>query len=163
MRVRSVGPLASAVVALACSTAAQAATKTATFRVSATVQSECTIVATDLNFGTIGIVSSNVDALSSITITCTSGTTYNIALDEGTVSGSSIADRKMGSGANMLAFQLYKDATRAEIWGETPATDTLGGTGTGSPQTLTVYGRVAPQVAPAVGVYETQITATIVY
>jgi len=142
---------------------AQAATKTATFKVSATVQSDCTITATDLAFGNVGLVTANVDATSTLTITCTSGTAYTIALNAGTAAASTIANRRMASGANSLGFQLYRDAGRSQIWGETSGTDTLGGSGTGSAASVTVYGRIAPQAAPPAGAYETTITATITY
>ena len=42
---------------------APAATKTAKFNVTATVQSDCTIAATNLAFGTVGLVAGNVDAI----------------------------------------------------------------------------------------------------
>ena len=150
-------------VTLACLGGALAATKTATFRVTATVQSECTIAASDLAFGTLGILTANVDALTTLTVTCTSGTAYQIALDEGTAMGSTIEDRKMASGSNTLGFQLYRNAARTQVWGETAGTDTLAGTGTGNAQVVQVFGRIAPQMTPPAGTYDTQIVASINY
>jgi len=164
MRIKSRGVLLlSAAAALACALAAHAATRSATFRVSATVQSDCTITAADLAFGTLGLLAANVDATSTLTITCTSGANYQIALNAGTVSGSTIEDRQMASGVNTLGFQLYKNAARTQIWGQTAGMDTVGGSGTGAAATVTVYGRVHPQLTPPAGTYETQITATISY
>src|SRR5262245_48452399 len=69
MQVRSARTwLAAAATALVFSTVVYPATQTATFRVSATVQSECTIGATNLAFGTVGIITTNIDALSTITV-----------------------------------------------------------------------------------------------
>lgn len=164
MRIRSRGVLLlSAVATISCAIAAHAATRSATFRVSATVQSDCTITATDLAFGTLGLLAANVDAASTLTITCTSGANYQIALDPGTASGSTIEDRKMASGTNALGFQLYRNAARTQVWGQTSGMDTLGGSGTGSVATVQVYGRIPPQMTPPAGTYETQITATISY
>jgi spore coat protein U-like protein len=163
MRLKYWCALLAPATALACALAAHAATRTATFRVSATVQSDCTITATDLAFGTLGLLAANVDATSTLTITCTSGANYQIALNPGTVSGSTIEDRKMASGTNQLGFQIYRNAARTQVWGQTSGMDTQGGTGTGAVSTVTVYGRVPPQLTPPAGTYETQITATISY
>ena len=58
---------------------APAATKTAKFNVTATVQADCTVAATDLAFGNVGLLASNVDSSSTITITCTPTTINAIA------------------------------------------------------------------------------------
>jgi spore coat protein U-like protein len=142
---------------------APAATKTAKFNVTATVQSDCTISATNLAFGTVGLLAGNVDATSTITVTCTPATPYAIALNEGDVSGSTVESRKMASGASSMMFQLYRDSARTQVWGKTSGVDTVGNTGNGNPMEITVYGRIPPQNGPAVGAYVAQITATITY
>ena len=59
-------------------------------------------------------------------------------------SGASFATRKMTSGANLLNYNLYTTSGSHQVWGDgTGSTATLGGTGTGSAQAVTVYGRVA--------------------
>ncbi|MFX7139997.1 spore coat protein U domain-containing protein, partial [Acinetobacter baumannii] len=87
---------------------------------------------------------------------------YNVGLDAGTAAGSTITNRLLaGPAASTVAYQLYRDAARTQIWGNTPGTDTVAGTGNGAAQTLTVYGRVRPQSTPAAGAYTSTITATI--
>ena len=140
-----------------------AATKTAKFKVTATVQSDCTVAATDLAFGTVGLIESNVDATSTITITCTPHTAYAVGLNEGTVAGSRIDNRKMRNGLSTLDFQLYSNPQRTQVWGTTDGVDTVGGSGTGLATNLTVYGRIPVQNTPAAGSYSTEITATITY
>jgi spore coat protein U-like protein len=142
---------------------APAATKTAKFNVTASVQSDCTITATNLAFGIVGLLAGNVDATSTITVTCTPATAYAIALNEGDVSGSTIDARKMASGAASMMFQLYRDSARTQVWGKTSGVDTVGNTGNGGPMEITVYGRIPPQTGPTVGAYVAQITATITY
>jgi spore coat protein U-like protein len=145
-------------------TLAPAATKTAKFNVSATVQNDCTVTATNLAFGTVGLTNANVDATSTITVVCTPETPYTVGLNEGTTAGSTVDARLMSSGTSTLAFQLYSDASRSQVWGVTPSVDTVGGTGTGQATNFTVYGRIAPQTpAPRAGDYTTEITATITY
>jgi len=142
---------------------ATAATKTAKFSVTATVDSDCTIAATNLAFGNMGLLAGNVDAVATITVTCSPTTPYAISLDEGDVPGSSVDARMMASGASSMLFQIYRDAARTQVWGKTSGVDTVGGTGDGTAVELTVYGRVPTQAPPTVGSYIAQITATITY
>ena len=142
---------------------APAATKTAKFNVTATVQSDCTVTATNLAFGSVGILQANVDATSTISITCTPNTAYQLGLNEGTAAGSTVDARLMANGTATMQFQLFSDSQRTQIWGNTDGTNTVGGSGTGQASNYTVYGRIPPQTAPAVGNYATEITATITY
>jgi spore coat protein U-like protein len=48
-------------------------------------------------------------------------------------------------------------------WGSTVGTNTESGTGTGSTQSLTVYGRVASQTTPNPGTYSDTIVVTVAY
>jgi len=142
---------------------APAATKTAKFSVTATIQSDCTVSATNLAFGTVGILQANVDATSTISVTCTPDTAYTLGLNEGTAVGSTVDARLMANGSATLGFQLYSDPQRTQVWGITDGTDTVGGSGTGQVTNYTVYGRIPQQATPQVGDYATEITATITY
>lgn len=143
---------------------AMAQSSSATFGVTATVLPSCTMVGgTTLAFG---VVSPGVQADGSvaITATCTVGTPYTLALDAGTGSGATVADRRMTSGADTLNYLLYRDAGRTQLWGDgTGGTTTQGGTGTGLPQTITVYGRVPSSASASVGVYADLVTVTATY
>jgi spore coat protein U-like protein len=140
-----------------------AATKTAKFNVTATVQSDCTVTATNLAFGTVGLLQANVDATSTISVTCTPNTPYQLGLNEGTAAGSTVDARLMANGTATMQFQMFSDAQRTQIWGNTDGTNTVGGSGNGQAANYTVYGRIPPQTAPGVGNYATEITATITY
>lgn len=141
-----------------------AATVQDQFDVTLTVENECTVNAGDLNFGTAGgQIDADIDATSTITVNCNPDAAYNVLLNAGTGTGSSVADRYMNDGANVVQYQLYRDAGRTQVWGETIGTDTLSGTGNGADQSLTVYGRVlAGQSIPA-GNYVSTVTATVDY
>src|SRR5271166_4240704 len=76
------------------SAAAAAATATTTFQVTATVQATCLISANSLAFGTY--TGAQVQASTTISVTCTSTTPYNVGLDPGTATGASVSARKMG-------------------------------------------------------------------
>lgn len=139
-----------------------AATSTATFQVSANVTATCLISATNLAFGAYSGAVAN--ASSTVSVTCTNTTPYNVGLDAGTSSGSTVATRKMtGPGGALLAYSLSRDSAHTLNWGNTVGTDTQTGSGSGSAQTLTVYGQVAANQFVAAGNYTDTITATITY
>jgi len=146
----------------ACS-AALAGSTNATFTVSATVAANCLVLAQNINFGSIGVLSANVDATGQITVTCTPTTSYTISLNGGTT-GSPPASRKMSKGAETVTYGLFKDAARSQIWGDasTPGS-TVPGTGTGLAQNLVVYGRVLPQSTPSPGLYSDTVVVTVTY
>jgi spore coat protein U-like protein len=143
-------------------TSVWAATATTTFQVTATVQATCLISATNLSFGTYtGAV---VNSTSSITVTCTNTTPYNIGLNAGTATGATVSTRKMsGPAGALLAYSLTQDAAHTINWGNTVGTDTVAGTGNGSAQTLTVFGQTAAGQFVTPGAYVDTITATITY
>src|SRR3954453_9291316 len=130
--------------------AGPAASTTTTFAVQATITATCTInSASTLNFGNQGILAANVDQSSTVQVTCTNTTPYNIGLDAGTGSGATVATRKMTSGGATVNYSLYSDSAHTTVWGTTIGTDTVAATGNGTGQSYTVYGRVPPQTTPA--------------
>ena len=135
------------------------------FTASATVPGHCTISgATDLDFGRVpGLIRANRDQSSTITMTCTNRTAWNLALDEGrNASGTSRRMQRTGGGGH-VTYGLYRDAARTQRWGSTPGTDTEQGTGTGLQQSRTVHGRVFPGQSVPAGTYRDTITVTVTY
>ena len=145
--------------------AAKAATTTSSFTVQVTIVASCTIVSTStLNFGSSqGVLTANVDQTTTLQVQCTNTTPYNIGLNAGTGTGATVATRLLTSGGNTITYSLYKDAGRTTVWGNTVGTDTQGGTGNGSAQNYTVYGRIPPQTTPAPATYSDTITVTVTY
>lgn len=152
-----------AVAALALSNLpAAATTATTTFNVTATVQATCLISGNNLAFGTYS--GSAIAMTTTLSVTCTNGTTYNVGLNAGTASGATVATRAMtGPASATLGYAMYQDSGHSTNWGNTVGTDTKSGTGNGSAQTLTVYGQLAANQYPAPGSYSDTITATITY
>jgi spore coat protein U-like protein len=144
---------------------ARAATATGQFNVTITIQSNCIVQsATDLAFGSQGVLNANVDAQSTISVQCTNTTPYTVGLSAGNGAAATVAARKMtGPAAATVTYSVYRDAARSLVWGTTIGTDTLAGTGDGNPQPITVYGRVPPQVTPAAGGYSDTLTVTVTY
>jgi len=132
--------------------------------VQVTITATCLInSASTLSFGTQGVLAANVDQTATIQVTCTNSTPYNIGLDAGTGSGATVAARKLTSGGATVSYTLYSNSGRTTVWGNTVGTDTLAGTGNGSAQNYTVYGRIPAQTTPAPGTYTDTITVTVTY
>ncbi len=63
-----------------------AETATSTFEVNASIASACTVSATNMNFGEIPVAAAatvQTDSTSSITVTCSNGEAYTVALNRG--------------------------------------------------------------------------------
>ncbi len=140
--------------------------RTATFDVTVQIIADCTIAAQPLDFGASqGVLTNTVNSTSTLQVTCTNTTPYNVGLSAGTVTGSTVASRLMGgTGANTstVGFNLTMSAG-AGNWGNTQGTDTRSGTGTGAVQTMTVYGAIPAQNTPQPDSYKTTITATVFF
>jgi spore coat protein U-like protein len=153
-------------VTLSANTAGDFPTATATFNTNASVAAQCNVSAANLSFGTVDPVSSQVDATTALTVNCTKNSAYTVGLDAGVTAGATIAQRLMANGADTMQYNLYTNAARSSIWGNTVGSWVSGnGAGLGIAQTLTVYGRVASgQTNLAVGNYqENTITVTVTY
>lgn len=153
----------------AASLPAQATTqKTATFQVSLTVSSDCSISANALNFGSADstLATTAITQSTSLSVTCSTGTPYTLSLDKGDTSGSTISTRLLagtGSNTQKVTYQLYSDNGLSTIWGDgtTGNGSTVGGNGTGSAVSITVYGKVPAQPIPPADSYTATETATI--
>lgn len=160
--------IAGALLGAACSVSA--ATATTTFQVSATVLKNCTVSATNLAFGNYTPAAGALAVNSTVSVSCTTGTTFTVALNGGSTAGGTIAQRLMSDGAGAtLLYNLYTTNAFATVWGDgTGASVTQAGTGAGmgTPQALTVYGQLpdsaANQAKPPAS-YTDTITVTVTY
>ena len=153
-----------AIAMLGSATAYASTSITTTFQAKVTIAASCVIGgATTLDFGTPGLLAANVDQTSTISVQCSNTTPFNIGLDKGT-NGTSVTNRLMkGATAATVQYSIYSDSGRTSNWGNTIGTDTVASTGTGSSQSFTVYGRIAPQTTPAPDVYTDTVTVTVTY
>ena len=143
---------------------------TSVLNVSATVKHFCSIGTNPMTFGVYdGVVanaSNALEATATVISTCTSGTEALITMNAGASEGSGSDDvpvRRMTSEAgDYLIYQVYSDVSRETVWGNAVPTG-VALTGTGLPQTLTVYGSIpSAQMVPE-GDYNDQIVVTITY
>ena len=134
-----------------------------TFTVSAQVLPDCRVTAGDLDFGATGVLSGARDASSTINVTCTLGSAYDIGLNYGFY-GSGPTDRQMRSTAgDAVHYRLYRDAARSLDWGLLTDGLAQNGSGQGASQAFTVYGRVPVQPTPPPGAYSDTVVVTVTY
>lgn len=118
------------------------------FIVSATVSKSCLVTADPLNFGSVAGLpgGANIDQISTINVTCTTPTSYTVALtpSNNVTSGAGVMTPTGGVPGNTdtVAYQLYRNAGRTNAWGSVTGTNTVAGTGSGQVQALPLYGRV---------------------
>lgn len=79
------------------------------------VDADCIITAPALDFGSAPLVGSFNPVTRTIQIRCSAGSAYTVGLDNG--SHASGTTRRMQSGANYLAYEIYKTASSPDRWG----------------------------------------------
>lgn len=145
--------------------AVNAATETTSFTVSATVSDTCqSLTADNISFGSYNPLSgSNTDATGNIQITCTNNTSYSVALSAGG-SGSYSTRQLSDGGSNTLNYNLYTSSAYTSVWGDgTASSNTVDQTGSGSQDTMTVYGRITSGQSVANASYSDTINVTVTY
>jgi spore coat protein U-like protein len=164
---RKIMTIALAAMALV-SAAANAATATTTFAVTATVLKTCSASANALAFGSYTPGSGAVAGTTTVSIKCTNGTAFTVALNGGSTASGTIAQRLMANGTNTLQYNLYTTSGYGTIWGDGTTGSTQAGTGAGvaTANTLTVYGQLpdsATNQSAVTGSYTDTVTVTVTY
>ncbi|MBS0379727.1 MAG: spore coat protein U domain-containing protein [Proteobacteria bacterium] len=164
--------LSVAIFVAALSGTALAGTATTTFGVSVTVNSNCLVSASNLAFPNYTPAGGNQTASTTVSVRCTKGSPFTVALNAGTTTGGTFAQRLMSNGAGQtVEYNLYTVSNFATVWGDgTAGTSTVAGTGAGvaagNAISETVYGQLvdsaANQGVPP-GSYTDTITVTVSY
>jgi spore coat protein U-like protein len=153
-----------AVVCLGVGSPAQAVTSKGQQTVRAQVNPTCTIVlGTAMAFGTLSTTParavSKADATGSITISCTSGTSYSVVAGDG--NNYDTGWRMVNGSSQYLNYGLYWEPTLSYAFPRSGTT--VAGTGNGSAKTVNVYGRVPAQTAGGIGNFTDAVTFTLAY
>ena len=163
--------IALAVIAMSVSSVAGAATAGSSFNITAAITKNCRVSSGNLAFGAYVPAAGARTASSVVSVRCTGGTPFSVALSTG--QEGSYTPRKMKDASNNeLEYNLYTTNAYATVWG-----DGSGGTATGSgvgagmglprAQNLTVYGQLpdnsANQLARPSTSYTDTITVTVTY
>jgi spore coat protein U-like protein len=130
------------------------------FTVTESAPATCSASVGSLGFGTyIGALST---AQATLSVTCTSGTAYTLALSSG--SNFSVTRRMKSAAGQFIGYALYKDSAFTNAWGDgTTAGTTASGSGNGSAQTFTVFGRAPAAAIPNPGSYSDAVVVTVTY
>jgi spore coat protein U-like protein len=159
---KKIALIALAVAGVVVVSSAQAGTNNLT--VSADVQATCSVGAAAMAFGTYDTLTGSAvpSTQTDITFTCSNGTTYTVALDNGLHYDATGATRRMqhsGAGttaADHLAYALYEDS------GLTTAFDGFSAASTGASQTVSIWGEIANgQTTAKAGAYADTVVITV--
>lgn len=157
----------SAISLAAVASPAHAAETTTSLSTTATVTANCAVSTTAVAFGNVDVTSgANVDGTGGLSVTCTNGTAWTAAANVGSGTGATLTVRKMANGANLLNYALYTNDARSTVWGTAADATTVkyAGTGTGSAQANTIYGRVpSGQTTLPAGSYADTVTVTVAF
>ncbi len=134
-----------ALTVLAATSQANATTATANFNAHVKLVAACTTSATALEFGTLpGLIQGTETTTSTLTVTCTKGAAYTLAL-------------AAGSGA------MTGQTTATDKVNYTATLATSAGSGTGSAQTYTINGALSAQATPSAQDYVEARSVTVTY
>lgn len=144
---------------------AYAETDDTTMPVTAEVLDACEVSATPMAFGTIPVLGSqDIDAQATISLLCTVGANYDVAMDTGLNAAG--AQRNLGNAdgaTDVIPYEIYSDASFSAVWGSTSG-NTVGGIATTGTVDITAYGRIPVSAAPVVaGSYEDTVTVTVTF
>ncbi len=155
------------------------AAESAVMIINATVNDNCTIATSTLDFGSYDPISANAESAltgtGAVTVQCTMDTAATVTLSGGMNSGGDATDRYMiggdlrpsgdspdsGEPVN-LAYGLYSDASMTQQWGD-ELTNGVAHVGTGLETELTVYGRVPGGQNVAANQYYDTVIATVTF
>ena len=138
-----------------------AKTTTSTMIARTKVDTACKLQTTNLTFGSVNIISGQVDASTTMALTCGPAVAYSVGIDNG--QNYNGQRRMVGTtifGTLYLPYQLYRNAARTQLWGSTAGATVNGTTPTNGKATLTVYGRL-PNSLVLGAVYLDTVTVTV--
>lgn len=149
--------------------AAFAGSATANLTVQTSVEASCATFNVD-NISFAAYTGTAQNAEGAVTISCISGTSYDIALGAGQGAGATVASRYMtnqtsGLGDQLLEYKLYSDSGRTVLWGDgTSSTSKVAGTANGSNQSHTIYGTITgSQTGRKTGAYSDTVVVTLTF
>lgn len=135
----------------------------------------CSGANASLNLGTYtGFSDTPVDASGAIVITCSRNggprtTTATVGIGPSLHSGSIVVRQvRLTTGSDLLSYNLYRDAARLSVWGQTAGIDTMSqsldlSNKTSGTLTFPVYTRLPAQQDVRAGYYSDQLVVTVEY
>ena len=141
---------------LAAPVAVSASTTTSTMIARTTVDTACKLQTTNLTFGSVQGKSGQVDATTTLALSCGPSVAYSVAMDNGQNYNGQRRMYGVQGKARYVDYELYRNAARSQVWGATAGTTVNGTTPANGKVTLTVYGRI-----PNTKIFATVYTDTV--
>ncbi|WP_246845005.1 spore coat U domain-containing protein [Altererythrobacter sp. TH136] len=158
---RAIGAATAACLAFACAPVS-AGTATNTVPAILRVESGCSLQARPLSFvASNALLSVNIDATTTLTVACAPNTSFSIEIDDGLNPQATNKRRMTGPLGTSLAYNVYLDSGRKNVWGKGNSKNFSGNSGSGSPINVPVYGRVPAAALTIVGQYDDTLTVTL--
>lgn len=131
-----------------------------TLTVQLLVTTDCSISAPDINFGSAPLPSAFPDVAQMLSVVCTRDVSYTVGLSPGSASAGN-GRRQMSSGANRLAYNIFKPD--GSVWGNSGTTRVNTGMADGlTSQMLPYTARVYADQPPApVGSYQDAVIVDV--
>jgi spore coat protein U-like protein len=156
--------LAGAAALAGVSAPAQAARNGGGLALGATVDSECTVTATDLAFGILDTQNvTTVDAEGTVTVACASTTVFKIQLDFGE-NATGQQRRIKNAAGDFLPYEVYRNANRTQRWALIPVQSRNGVIVGGGTEDFEAYGTLSG-ISPTTpkGYYVDNLTVMITF
>lgn len=153
-------------------TASAAGTATGTLNAQIVITSNCSVSTGNaaLDFSSHASTDSGADASNgSFSVTCTNLTPYKIGLQSASAGSTTNGAGAMSSTApgvtQTIGYQLYQDSGFSVAWGnsQTGTVNVKSGTGTGSAQAYTVYGKTTTTLNVPAATYSDTVNINVYY
>jgi spore coat protein U-like protein len=129
----------------------------------------CRVTLVAMNFGIYTpLTTTHVDVMGQVNLRCQAQPgSFTVTISTG-VSGDHTLRTMLSATADILNYNLYRDASRTQIWGDgSPPTFTVSGVrpNRGRPTTYNypIYGRVFANQAPNAGIYNDDPLVTVLF
>src|SRR5690606_17838143 len=138
------------------------------FVATATVRPSCSVVtASDMSFNPGGMPLSgtrtgNLASISTIDLTCTNRTSWQVGLDDGLHATAGGTRQMCNPDGACIAYRLNR-TSGINPWGDDIDVNTVEGTSSGTSQSLTVHGRVDDQPLLQAGRYSDTVKVVLTY
>ena len=150
---------------------AQAGTQTDDLAVQATVDANCTIGTTAVDFGSydpiVANLTTDLPAQGKVSVLCTNGASATVTLGQGANADGTSTDaapvRRLKHGtADFLSYSLYSDVGLTTAWGNTAGTG-VSAVADGASHDINVYGNLLHGQNVPVGTYTDTVLATVTF
>lgn len=143
-------------------TGVYAKTATGTLPARLQVDTACRLNTEPLAFGTANLFSGQIDAITTVRLSCGPAVAYSVAIDNGqNFNGQRRLYGGVWGGFQLyVPYEIYRNAGRTQVWGSAAGTVVTGTTPINGDVTLTAYGRV-PNSLVLARPYSDSVTVTV--